>query len=91
MRPVFEEQTCANGEVPTPIITTSPCILLDVNGLQDCGLLNPTDLNFLMEICWLCHIFMDSLPLPLSVNDAQAAQVDAGASNELCADLMPGS
>ncbi|KAG6759523.1 hypothetical protein POTOM_036004 [Populus tomentosa] len=53
--------------------------------LQDCGLLNPTDLNFLMEICWLCHIFMDSLPLPLSVNDAQAAQVDAGASNELCA------
>lgn len=28
---------------------------------------------------------MDSLPLPLSVNDAQAAQVDAGAgaSNEM--------
>ncbi|KAB5538069.1 hypothetical protein DKX38_015602 [Salix brachista] len=42
---------------------------------QDCGLLSPTDLKFLMEICWGCHIFMDSMPLPLSVKDAQVAQV----------------
>lgn len=76
---------------PQSLPVPNPCILLDVYRLQDCGYLSPTDLKFLMEICWRCHIFMDSLPLPLSVKDAQVAQVDAGASNELCAGLMLGS
>ncbi|KAB5534343.1 hypothetical protein DKX38_017429 [Salix brachista] len=57
---------------------TMPKVRFDFN--VDCGLLSPTDLKFLMEICWRCHIFMDSLPLPLSVKDAQVAQVDAGAN-----------